>query len=1089
MICLTETRANDDRVNRFCRCLPVSWDWSAILADGFSGGILVAWRKVIGRVSPIAISRRALHMIISPNQFGNCIISVIYNSVHFHSQCSLWNELSRFSSIGIPWLVIGDFNTICSSDEHRGGSFYYYARKARYFVNFIESTNLLDLQFIGPRFTWCNKKAGTARRWARLDRGLINLEWSSRCRSTRFQHLPKVFSDHAPLLVTVNLSNSHIRSPFRFNNYWLDYVGCHSVVRRAWAFSPNGTPMHAFTHLLFRLRANILNWCKEGLTNLDMDIKNTESIISSLEMFVAFDDGTQGLLEEMYAKYAMLEKQNTNKWAQRAHLAWVCDGDTNSKFFHNATRIRRHINQITQVKDVGGNLFTERSGIENAFLNFYSRLWTGSTTDSFADIMSDIPNDLPQLSDMDCDFLIREVTREEVRLSVFELPLGKCPGPDAFNAEFYRFFWADIEDSLFEAVNFFFTNSIMPNSWGKSYIALIPKKDSPMSVTDYRPISLCNVCFKIISKILANRLKLVLPNLIGFDMRLRSNFNHLMFADDLVIITQMSRKAARSIKICLDFYGKISGQVANVSKSAIYYPTWASKRVASRICSILNFSAATFPFRYLGILISPKRLAKSTFAALIDNIKNRCSRWVHSKLSPAAKTVLINTSLLSLPIYYMSVYPIYDSILLEIHRIVRRFFWSKSSNGKGIHVVAWNDLTISKTEGGLAIRNLTLAKHSLMAKNVFKDSIPSGCSWFFRGLCYIVIKVNPSLRINSVNPDHTSLYNHPWCSEVPLSLCPTYFNVNLNLDSLGVSDFCSNGSWDLDKLGLLFGDWLDCFIPKLGVIDSNGNNHWVWSSKSVNQSTSAIVYHYLNSSSCWIDGWPGWKRIWHLNVAPRVQHFLWLAFKGRVSTYDYLYSINLSPRNFCAMCNLMHESIEHLLYSCNLAQAVWGHVCTKLNIPNPFSGGFCFGEWLICDLLSPFAKAVIASATWFLWKNRCDKIFRSFSVSSLVIVSRAFSHARDFSFAHADKFGSRLILNNFSFRDGLFLFVVSQWIEASEVLVQYMQGVLRKLIYRRSSLFFRFLWMLVAAVDETLRFWNVFGTAQAPKPGKKTALC
>lgn len=58
----------------------------------------------------------------------------------------------------------------------------------------------------------------------------------------------------------------------------------------------------------------------------------------------------------------------------------------------------------------------------------------------------------PALSALDCDFL----TREEVRLSVFKLPSGKSPGPDGFNVEFYRFFWPDIGDSLFEVVNYFF---------------------------------------------------------------------------------------------------------------------------------------------------------------------------------------------------------------------------------------------------------------------------------------------------------------------------------------------------------------------------------------------------------------------------------------------------------------------------------------------------------------------------------------------------------------------------------------------------------------------------------------------------------
>lgn len=106
--------------------------------------------------------------------------------------------------------------------------------------------------------------------------------------------------------------------------------------------------------------------------------------------------------------------------------------------------------------DLNGNLFSDRSGIESSFMNFYSHLWSSSSINSFSDILSAIPNNLPQLSVMDCEFLIHEVTHEEVRMSVFELPSGKSPGPDGFNAEFYRFFWPDIEDSLFEAVDYFF---------------------------------------------------------------------------------------------------------------------------------------------------------------------------------------------------------------------------------------------------------------------------------------------------------------------------------------------------------------------------------------------------------------------------------------------------------------------------------------------------------------------------------------------------------------------------------------------------------------------------------------------------------
>lgn len=175
------------------------------------------------------------------------------------------------------------------------------------------------------------------------------------------------------------------------------------------------------------------------MNNLDTDIRNTENTIASLELVDPLDEGSQHFLEEMYATYSDLERQNSNKWAQRAHLTWVCDGDTNSKFFHNATRIRKHFNSISQVRDSIGNLFSDHAGIESAFMNFYSCLWLNSSNNSFSDVLNAIPNDLPQFSDLDCDFLTRNVTREEVQLSIFELPSSKSPGPDGFNAEFYLF--------------------------------------------------------------------------------------------------------------------------------------------------------------------------------------------------------------------------------------------------------------------------------------------------------------------------------------------------------------------------------------------------------------------------------------------------------------------------------------------------------------------------------------------------------------------------------------------------------------------------------------------------------------------------
>lgn len=112
---------------------------------------------------------------------------------------------------------------------------------------------------------------------------------------------------------------------------------------------------------------------------------------------------------------------------------------------------------------------------------------------------------------------------------------GKSLGPDGFNVEFFKFYWQDLEDDLFNAVTYFFEHGSMPTSWGHTYIALIPKKDNPKLVTNYHPITLCNVSYKIIAKILANKMKTILPKLIGKE---QSSFIYGRSLSDNIIFLQ-----------------------------------------------------------------------------------------------------------------------------------------------------------------------------------------------------------------------------------------------------------------------------------------------------------------------------------------------------------------------------------------------------------------------------------------------------------------------------------------------------------------------------------------------------------------------
>ena len=88
---------------------------------------------------------------------------------------------------------------------------------------------------------------------------------------------------------------------------------------------------------------------------------------------------------------------------------------------------------------------------------------------------------------------------------------------------FFQEFWSIIAKDAIQAVQYFFQYFFMPDDWKKMYIALIPKLSNHQKVKDYQPIILCNTIYKLIVKILANRLQSILPRLVLWSKKLLLN--------------------------------------------------------------------------------------------------------------------------------------------------------------------------------------------------------------------------------------------------------------------------------------------------------------------------------------------------------------------------------------------------------------------------------------------------------------------------------------------------------------------------------------------------------------------------------------
>lgn len=154
------------------------------------------------------------------------------------------------------------------------------------------------------------------------------------------------------------------------------------------------------------------------------------------------------------------------------------------------------------------------------------------------DLLNSLPPDHATVSDEDGVFLTKVVTYDEIRATIKSMARGKSPGPDGLNVEFYLFYWDIIKEPLFKAISHFFSNAHFPKAWGQTFIVLIPKSDNPISVLDFRPISLCNVSYKIIAKLLTNRLKRIIHKIVGKEQSAflagKSCFDNIIAAQEIV---------------------------------------------------------------------------------------------------------------------------------------------------------------------------------------------------------------------------------------------------------------------------------------------------------------------------------------------------------------------------------------------------------------------------------------------------------------------------------------------------------------------------------------------------------------------------
>ncbi|KAL8094028.1 hypothetical protein AgCh_035786 [Apium graveolens] len=270
---------------------------------------------------------------------------------------------------------------------------------------------------------------------------------------------------------------------FCFENSWLQEPSFKGEVATLWN---SIAPMNIIPKLL-SLSSMLAKWGNKFFHKFRDKVKSQKEVLNSLvdredevgvKMYFEERDKLNELLlhEEMY-------------WKQRAKIFWLKDGDANTKFFHAQATKRKKLNHIAYLVTDSGDKVDD-----------HERMYS---------------IELPVITELQNKELTAELSFEEFTVALKQMHPEKAAGPDGYSPAFFQHLWGLVGKDVFDCCKKWLDDNVFPADFTSSNLVLIPKKDNVEKLTDVRPITLCNVVYKILAKVLENRLKCILSDIIS----------------------------------------------------------------------------------------------------------------------------------------------------------------------------------------------------------------------------------------------------------------------------------------------------------------------------------------------------------------------------------------------------------------------------------------------------------------------------------------------------------------------------------------------------------------------------------------------
>ena len=186
-------------------------------------------------------------------------------------------------------------------------------------------------------------------------------------------------------------------------------------------------------------------------------------------------------------------------------------GDRDTSFFHAKASNRHQRNTINRVRDPNDEWQEDKEVIGRTFTEYFEQLFNSSQPNVSAELIEAIHT---KVTDRMNSRLLQEFQASKIEQALKQMHPMKAPGPDGVPPLFYQHFWPTVKYIVIQTVLDFLNNGAATPKFHETHIVFIPKIKNPKRVTDYRPINLCNVANKLAFRVVANRLNLVLQDIV-----------------------------------------------------------------------------------------------------------------------------------------------------------------------------------------------------------------------------------------------------------------------------------------------------------------------------------------------------------------------------------------------------------------------------------------------------------------------------------------------------------------------------------------------------------------------------------------------